>query len=422
MSFSSLHAIEQQLILQFCDCNAFHSFARCSRSILAVAACEFSCRFLSPARVCLEADVASLVSRSLLRFCDIDLCMDLEWSPYQSQWLQKWSMVRAACASVPRLRSFRFSADVMPDRVEEWSELFALPNLSALTSMELHAEQVDAMESIAAHLTRLRTLRVHGNCVLSNRAAQWLCKVPSLTEIDTVCFLSCRSSSALRHLTNCASLRKLVLREWQGEVVNALLTTDRFRNQIEELTLWGFSLHGQIQNLHWWTTLFAGLTHLRRLTLHCYNDLSTLVEGAVTKCPTLELLTVRVDLRQGWLLYWQRLGTGTLPSDDTGDMTYDDMVVSPSSLANILQHRSQMHKAASPAESGQSDVVAPLLIQLCFPATAQVACLLHPNRPQLTLADWNERVRTPFAQLSSQSTVGVRFELVAGSWFDDADV
>src|SRR5690349_5875551 len=126
MSFTALHVIEQQLVMQHCDLRTLVSLARCNRSLLAAASNHFTFCFVLPVVVHARPNLGGLVSSSLLRFCGISLrSSELEMS------VEIYSCMLDAIQFVPHLREVHCPFWIVDS---DWCSLLMSNNMQGVTT------------------------------------------------------------------------------------------------------------------------------------------------------------------------------------------------------------------------------------------------------------------------------------------------
>ena len=420
MPLAAVHTVELHLIMQACDMRSLLAFARCSKQFRKAASNEFAFRSLSPLLVQAREGIETLLSASLIRYCDVTLEMPSLAADILPVVLHSF---RAAVRTVPRLRGIvrrsqrrNFSDDEAESRI--FLGLFAHPNLRGVTSLDMEAMFLGEqhMQRIVTHLPQLTSIRVSEGTLEQASIALLpsICKLRhiSLNDGDD----SDEDSHAWLHpLTACSELRSLHLFAWRPILVARLLAPVSFAAHLVELALIAD------QSPKWvafagesWHRVFESLTSLQRLTLDRCAHCSATASAAVAQCRRLSWLLLRPSPFD-WLQLWSTIEADT-PEYEAADDGADDgsQVPSAADVARIIEMR--QHRISEADHCNHA--VSPLRIQLWMLDRAYLDRLSGINS-DLRVAEWKKRIRRPYARLlTTEADASVRFDLIEEEWID----
>ena len=339
MPFSSLHIIEMQLCMQFCDAKSFIAFARCCRTSVHAASSVFASSFLPPLALPARPNLGSLLNASLWRFRPISLLYPASNS---GNYRQCHADFIEAAVTVAHLRQIDLSRSIS---VCDLTHLLAHPNLRSIVALTIDGYGVEpAHMSLLASLPRLRTLH-NVNIPLSIQSTECLRQLPQLTELQIVNFMRDITPAHADHIAGCVKLTAIALPHWPISHCTRLLAAPRFGAQLQRLMLMDMNLSPPNHSApEVWSELCSSLVLLRTLIVTDCNSVEELVTAAVTRCPALALLRVRP----------------MLPSPDMvmGLEPCTDEVGSPE------QWKAAMAQRQAWAESAETGAVRPLVVQL----------------------------------------------------------
>ena len=381
MSFSSLHTIELQLIMQHCDKAAIFALARCSHATYAAASSDFAFRCLSPMPLHPTSVLHPNTPMSLLRFCDVSLTSKKASSP-------NLSVCAALC--VPRVHTFVSLHALSPDLLEP---LLRSPSLSRLQCLSLLTLSGPMMALAATSFKHLRTLRLSDP--LPEAASPHLPSFSQLNELSLNVSDTQDFHNALQSIIVCSQVHHLA---WTGfsfpTQIVSLLSPSEFTRRLESLNVQScpFASLGDADKCD---AVFASCRHLTSLTLRDCHHLTPLLIAAARSCPRLQSLAVFPD--DHW---WRTLWNQGIDHPIAGSIPL------PAEISQVLDTR-RTAIAASPE---------------FVPLTFTLACLSDSDvqaddawvNVSCGWGDWIA-IREAFAALvtSADDAAVVRFELIS---------
>ena len=398
MSLSSLHTIGLQLIMHLCDASTILRLARCSRTLLAAASCDFAFRFASPVAVPIDAGLSERVSGSLVRFCDLSL---VELPRPDARVHPAIDMHPLRLASVfPRVCEIQLISELTN---AEWAELLQHPNLRGLRSLSAPGTGFDV--GLMPSLRNLHTLRFLNAVPIEVLAL--LRDLPLLTDVARVpCWHMAGDRLMLDQLTACTGIQRISLRSWSPMLVDTLCRRHNFSSRLVDCSFVNCALDAS--RVDWKDTLGC-LSSLRRLMVDRCENIMSLLHAAAAMCRRLELITVRPHPRQ-WSEVWCEDEQTDSNSAIAGEMA---LPAEAWFERRIIGPRIEMHE-----DDARSEKPAPLTLQLWA---------AEPDADGVK-ATCNPRVADAFARLSEYAAQGspasdatpsafaavavVRFELV----------
>lgn len=219
MPFSALHAVELQLVMQFCDRRSLMSFARSNRATLAAASAPFAWSCLPPMRLVRSKDYAAILPKlSVGLVKQQTFALELEHTSFP------WTAYASDVHCTPHLVGLALKSHMQSPF--ELPALWIAVMLKDEACRNLRYFQLDVitlvpsvLQAIANHCPLIHTLSIH-SFQASADCYEVLASISGLTDLS----LSERRNQyevprIIAALGKCLSLRKLSLGQWYALTV-----------------------------------------------------------------------------------------------------------------------------------------------------------------------------------------------------------
>jgi hypothetical protein len=297
MSLSRLANVELQLIMRCCDLKLLLALARCNRFALHCASSDFAFASLSPYSLVVSSAVLrtpSLVSASLLRFCDLALNFP---KPHATEYGLQVADVDAI-AQLPRIRSLstagcRINLPIF-HKLLSMSAFCRIQKL--LLGVLVYADD-SAATSLAQNYLQLMSLKI--NCAKTLPLLEAVPRLPNLTQLHVTesSVVNRGSIDQLSAIGGCQCLKKLTLIGCQGGYWS--FWNPKLKS-LRQLTFIGAMARHSNGPDHLPSPVdldfvFAPLSGLTSLRLHGCWDVDPILAAASRHCPALCEVVVSSD-------------------------------------------------------------------------------------------------------------------------------